>query len=106
MYSEQPMKHSSGVLKITPPFLKQRKETSSGNKLFIAVAGNIGTGKTTLTKMLAKKYNWQALRTSSEHIKMEVIRPGILNIFSLWLTINTLLSWGYASWRTVIFCLW
>lgn len=26
--------------------------------MHIAVAGNIGSGKTTLTKMLAKRYNW------------------------------------------------
>ena len=26
---------------------------------FLAIAGNIGTGKTTLTKLLADKYNWQ-----------------------------------------------
>ncbi len=32
---------------------------SQGPKLFIAVAGNIGTGKTTLTRMLARKYGWQ-----------------------------------------------
>lgn len=29
-------------------------------RLFVAVAGNIGTGKTTLTEMLAKHFNWQA----------------------------------------------
>lgn len=28
-------------------------------KLFIAIAGNIGTGKTTLTKMLAEHYGWK-----------------------------------------------
>lgn len=28
-------------------------------KLFITIAGNIGTGKTTLTKMLADHYNWK-----------------------------------------------
>ncbi len=28
-------------------------------KIFIAVAGNIGTGKTTLTDMLAERFNWQ-----------------------------------------------
>ena len=28
-------------------------------KMFIAVAGNIGAGKTTLTKMLAKYYGWE-----------------------------------------------
>lgn len=26
--------------------------------MHIAIAGNIGSGKTTLTKMLAKRYNW------------------------------------------------
>jgi deoxyadenosine/deoxycytidine kinase len=32
----------------------------SAGKLFITIAGNIGTGKTTLTKMLADHYNWKA----------------------------------------------
>ncbi len=29
-------------------------------KLFIVVAGNIGTGKTTLTKMLSEHFGWKA----------------------------------------------
>jgi len=29
-------------------------------KIFIAIAGNIGTGKTTLTQMLSKRFGWQA----------------------------------------------
>lgn len=29
-------------------------------KIFIAVAGNIGTGKTTLTQMLSRKFGWHA----------------------------------------------
>jgi deoxyadenosine/deoxycytidine kinase len=29
-------------------------------KIFVAVAGNIGTGKTTLSEMLAKHFNWEA----------------------------------------------
>jgi deoxyadenosine/deoxycytidine kinase len=41
------------------------KKPSGGNvlasdKIFIAVAGNIGTGKTTLTQMLSKHFGWQA----------------------------------------------
>ena len=28
--------------------------------MHIAIAGNIGAGKTTLTKMLAKRYGWKA----------------------------------------------
>ena len=28
--------------------------------MHIAIAGNIGSGKTTLTKMLAKRYGWKA----------------------------------------------
>jgi len=31
----------------------------AANKIFIAIAGNIGTGKTTLTQMLSKKFNWE-----------------------------------------------
>jgi len=32
----------------------------AGEKIFIAVAGNIGTGKTTLTNMLSKRFGWAA----------------------------------------------
>ena len=32
----------------------------NSGKLFIAVAGNIGTGKTTVTQMLSKRFNWKA----------------------------------------------
>lgn len=31
----------------------------AGGKIFIAVAGNIGTGKTTLTKMLSERFGWK-----------------------------------------------
>lgn len=30
----------------------------AGEKIFIAVAGNIGTGKTTLTRMLSERFGW------------------------------------------------
>ena len=36
---------------------ENRKRNSS--KVYIAIAGNIGAGKTTLTKMLAKYYGWE-----------------------------------------------
>lgn len=32
----------------------------STGKLFIAIAGNIGTGKTTLTQMLSNRFGWKA----------------------------------------------
>ncbi len=32
----------------------------AGEKIFIAVAGNIGTGKTTLAQMLSKRFAWNA----------------------------------------------
>lgn len=32
----------------------------AGEKIFIAVAGNIGTGKTTLTRMLSERFSWTA----------------------------------------------
>lgn len=32
----------------------------AGEKIFIAVAGNIGTGKTTLTQLLSKRFGWVA----------------------------------------------
>lgn len=34
--------------------------TASSQKIFIAIAGNIGTGKTTLTKLLSERFGWQA----------------------------------------------
>jgi deoxyadenosine/deoxycytidine kinase len=33
--------------------------SSSQNKMFVVVAGNIGSGKTTLTKKLAERLNWR-----------------------------------------------
>ena len=35
--------------------------------MHIAVAGNIGSGKTTLTGMLAKHYGWEAMYESVEN---------------------------------------
>lgn len=35
--------------------------------MHIAIAGNIGSGKTTLTGMLAKHYNWEPMYESVEH---------------------------------------
>lgn len=32
----------------------------SSQKIFIAIAGNIGTGKTTLTNMLSRRFGWEA----------------------------------------------
>lgn len=32
---------------------------SAGPKIFVAIAGNIGTGKTTLTEMLSRRYGWK-----------------------------------------------
>ncbi len=32
----------------------------SSQKIFIAIAGNIGTGKTTLTHLLSKRFGWEA----------------------------------------------
>lgn len=32
----------------------------ASDKIFIAVAGNIGTGKTTLTRMLSERFSWNA----------------------------------------------
>lgn len=32
----------------------------ANEKIFIAIAGNIGTGKTTLTQMLSKRFGWEA----------------------------------------------
>jgi deoxyadenosine/deoxycytidine kinase len=34
-------------------------ETSTTNKRFIAIAGKIGSGKTTLTQLLSEKYGWE-----------------------------------------------
>lgn len=32
----------------------------ANGKIFVAVAGNIGTGKTSLTRMLSERFNWRA----------------------------------------------
>lgn len=32
----------------------------TGNKIFVAVAGNIGSGKSSLTRLLSKHYGWEA----------------------------------------------
>ena len=37
-----------------------KKEQGDKRKLFIAIAGNIGVGKTTLTKLLSKQLGWRA----------------------------------------------
>ncbi|MBU2471465.1 MAG: deoxynucleoside kinase, partial [Bacteroidetes bacterium] len=34
------------------------------SKIFVVVAGNIGSGKSSLTKLLAKQYNWEAFYES------------------------------------------
>jgi deoxyadenosine/deoxycytidine kinase len=36
-----------------------KKNAEKGPKLFISVAGNIGTGKTTLTGLLSRRYAWE-----------------------------------------------
>jgi deoxyadenosine/deoxycytidine kinase len=38
---------------------RQRGNVKPSNRLFIAVAGNIGTGKTTLTRMLSEEFGWK-----------------------------------------------
>lgn len=38
----------------------QKKSPVEKNKLFIAIAGNIGVGKTTLTRLLSQKLSWRA----------------------------------------------
>lgn len=35
------------------------EELSNNNRMFVVVAGNIGSGKTTLTKKLAERLNWR-----------------------------------------------
>lgn len=36
------------------------RESHKGPKLFLAIAGNIGTGKSTLANLLSEKYKWEA----------------------------------------------
>ena len=40
--------------------------------MHIAIAGNIGSGKTTLTKMLAKRYNWSPRFEPVEHNRKRI----------------------------------
>ena len=36
------------------------KNTITEKSMHIAIAGNIGAGKTSLTELIAKHYNWEA----------------------------------------------
>jgi deoxyadenosine/deoxycytidine kinase len=49
--------------------------STGGNKIFIAVAGNIGTGKTTLTNLLSKKYGWEP------HFEVVVDNPYLADFY-------------------------
>jgi deoxyadenosine/deoxycytidine kinase len=49
--------------------------SNGGNKIFIAVAGNIGTGKTTLTNLLSKKYGWEP------HFEVVVDNPYLADFY-------------------------
>ena len=42
------------------PLTRQGASHLSSQKIFIAIAGNIGTGKTTLTHLLSKRFGWEA----------------------------------------------
>jgi deoxyadenosine/deoxycytidine kinase len=43
-----------------PIFISRKVVTIKSTNMHIAIAGNIGAGKTTLTKLLAKHYRWDA----------------------------------------------
>lgn len=44
-----------------PPITESSGDSRlAGDKIFIAIAGNIGTGKTTLTQMLSRRFGWEA----------------------------------------------
>ena len=38
----------------------KKDRSAEKKKLFVAIAGNIGVGKTTLTRLLAQKLSWRA----------------------------------------------
>jgi len=44
----------------------QSRLSSSSNKMFVVVAGNVGSGKTTLTNKLAERFNWRPMFESVE----------------------------------------
>ncbi len=48
----------------------------ASRKIFVAVAGNIGTGKTTLTEMLSKRFGWQA------HFEAVVDNPYLVDFYA------------------------
>jgi deoxyadenosine/deoxycytidine kinase len=50
---------TKGLLPEVPDFfVDPSAKPVMGPKIFVAIAGNIGTGKTTLTKLLSQKYGW------------------------------------------------
>ena len=48
----------------------------SNQKIFIAIAGNIGTGKTTITQMLSKRFGWEA------HYEVVAENPYLADFYS------------------------
>ena len=51
----------------SPMQSRETEKSSFSNGLHLAIAGNIGAGKTTLVKMLAKEYGWKANLESVEN---------------------------------------
>lgn len=48
----------------------------TGHKIFVAVAGNIGTGKTTLTQLLSQRFGWKP------HFEAVVDNPYLADFYS------------------------
>lgn len=53
----------------------ENQASQKGPKIFVAVAGNIGTGKTTLTGLLSKRYNW------NPHFEVVVENPYLADFY-------------------------
>lgn len=52
------------------------QENKSKHKAFIAIAGNIGVGKTTLTRILMERHQWQG------YLEKEVFNPYLTDFYS------------------------
>ncbi len=62
-------------MRIDFPLIIDPGECVASRKTFIAVAGNIGTGKTTLTEMLSQRFGWKA------HFEAVVDNPYLVDFY-------------------------
>ena len=66
MAAKKKASQAAAPLRKRPVTKKQQAERSLNRKVFIAVAGNIGAGKSSLTHLLSLRYGWKPFFESVE----------------------------------------